>query len=168
MSGAARRYYESVVGRWAGAYTFAITDAVAFRACAMPFVDRRRLASMPSSGPFTMATSVAFGGGAEVVHTTRVSKWGVTLFRSVESIQLDDDGRSFVLRSTQRFFPAPWSARDFGEARGEVNETSDGATYRIPWIGGVEMIQRTRMLADGLLLVQQTPWSRAEVTLRRG
>jgi hypothetical protein len=138
----------------------------------MAFADRLRLATIGAqprlAGPLRFATTV-IGTDLEhgaVVRTTRLSKWGMTLLRSVEIIRLDHDGRSFVMRSEPRFWPTLSRARDLGAAHGEGNETASGATYRIPWFGG-ELIQRTRLGEDGLQVTQEMPWLRAAVPLRR-
>jgi hypothetical protein len=77
-------------------------------------------------------------------------------------------GRGWALidHGPQRLWPLLWPARDFGDARGEINAAATGATYRIPWIGG-EMVQRTSVVPEGLALSQESPWFHAAVTLRR-
>jgi hypothetical protein len=168
----AYRYYRAMRGRWRGGYRLEITDWSGFRAAPMTSMDRLRLLLMhflpKLLGPFTLTTTVDLPGLArgEVRHTTRTTKWGTPLFRSEETLQLDDDGRSLTMRGPQRLWPLLWPPRNFGAARGEINAGATGATYRIPWIGG-EMVQRTQVVPEGLALSQENPWFQAAVTLRR-
>src|SRR5512143_3721694 len=90
-----RAYYRSVEGRWSGPLDLAITDWRAFRASAMGLADRLRVLSMIVAarvvGPCRLDTTVDASGATtrdEVIHTTRVTKWGVTFMRSVERIAL--------------------------------------------------------------------------------
>lgn len=101
----------------------------------------------------------------QILHTTRISILGITLFRGQETILLDDDGQSFRMKGTQSLFPLFWKKTRW-EAHGAVSGDHDGAVYHIPFFG--EMLdQHTRMTRDGLLMVQTTPFSRAVILLQR-
>jgi len=106
-------YFRAVAGRWGGPLDFAITDWRAFRAARMPLGDRLSLLAMASLtrvvGAFQLETGVDVASGAsrdEVVHTTRVSKWGVTLLRSVDTLRLDRNGRDMTMRIELGLWPA--------------------------------------------------------------
>lgn len=110
-----------------------------------------------------IATTLTAEGPAEFLHTTRIFKWQLTLFRSTELIVVNADGRTFRLSGEQR---SRFSRPQPYEADGEVDDSADRATYRIPWAGEV-LLQRTRIVEAGLELVQETAWSRASVLLQR-
>jgi hypothetical protein len=167
--GPALRYYESLVGSWSGEYTFAVIDWGGVRSTGT-LAQRLSVASMALmtkvAGPSRMATTLAEDEpGRSFVHTTRVSKAGILLFETRETIAIADDGRS--LRMAGRLRPVGGREEAY-EAPGEIDDTATRATYRIPWFG-VELLQRTKVEEDGraLALSQETPWLRAEVLLRR-
>lgn len=169
------RYYGACCGRWSATFDFALTDRAAFWATSMSLLDRARLLSIASLpkilGPFRFDTTLAFPSGREgdcALHTTRVSKFGVTLLSSVETIALDADGRGFLFSGGMRLFPLPFLERSFGQWPGSVNEEGTQASYRFAWFG-TEMQQLAELSADGqtVTLTQQTPFSRSSARLRR-
>ena len=91
-------------------------------------------------------------GQNEVLHTTRVSNFGVPVYRSAETIFLEDDGRSFRIEGREAFFPflrrliGPGRRGRDGSRRGLVPDT----------VFGLTMEQETRMTADGLEITQRT------------
>lgn len=113
----------------------------------------------------TISTTVRVLSTGDVLHTTLVEKAGMSLFRSVETILLGQDGRSFTLQSEQRTAPFPWIVR-VCDGDGEVTEAADGATYRMGWLG-TTLHQRTRVVPEGLAVQQQSAWSRGSTVLRR-
>lgn len=170
-----RSYYRAVHGRWSTNLEFVLTDLGAFWATRMSFLDRARLLSMTILprllGPLRLDTSVDCESRIahrEVLHTTRVSKLGMTLVSSVETFTLDEDGRRFQMRGEMRLFPNPWQTRGFGEAYGEIDASGTQASYRFAWFG-TEMRQRGEIGADGdtVTITQETPFSRGVQVLRR-
>ena len=166
-----RAYYRSVEGAWSGTLDLAITDWGAFRTCPMSLLDRVRMASMALSsrliGPSRLDTSVD-ASGDEVVHTTRVSKWGMTFMRSTEWLALGPNGHDLTMRIDLRLAPTPWRVRAIPPSPARVDETASRASYRFPWFG-TEMRQEAERSADGntVTLVQETPFSRGVQVLRR-
>jgi hypothetical protein len=151
------------VGAWAGECTvdvfgrpsggrLHILRAGAFRALAR------------SRGPLIIATTLALEGNV-VKHTTQLSKWGLSVFNSVETISLLKDGRHFVIHGEQVFGPKPLGMQPF-DAKGSVDDDALGAIYFIPWFGGI-LEQRTKVVPEGLELVQVTTWSKLSVVLKR-
>jgi hypothetical protein len=153
------RYYRSMHGSWRCTVDFALTDRPAFWASPMGWVDRLRVLSLVWVqrwiGPPVLETTVDYTGGTEVIHTTRVSTWGMTGFRSVERMTLDPDGRRATMRGDQ-----------LGEGTVEIDETATRAHYTFRWVG-VRMDQHTEVVPEGLKLVQETPWSRSVQLLCR-
>jgi hypothetical protein len=165
-------YFRANHGRWHSRFAFEIVDWHAFRRCPMSWLDRLRALSMVSIakllGALELETSVDYHGeGAHdvVIHATRVSKLGMTCFRSVERLTLHANGRDLTLAGEQYLWPTLWRARDFGGS-GQVDETGTCAGYDFAFLG-TRMRQSTRIEADGLRLLQETPWSRGLQYLRR-
>jgi len=103
------------------------------------------------------------GEGRSFRHTTRVRVWGLESFTTEERIELADDGRSLRMTGVQ----TPRFGRpERYEASGSIDETATRATYEITWLG-CSLVQRTRIVPEGLELTQDTAWSHAEVLLRR-
>jgi hypothetical protein len=166
-----RAYYRSVQGRWSGSLDFTITDWAALRACPMGTLDRLRMVGMAVAtrliGPARLDTCVD-ASGDEVVHTTRVSKWGLTVMRSTEWLALEGNGRDLTMRIALRLAPVPWRARAIPPSPARVDASATRASYRLPWFG-TEMRQEAERSADGttVTLVQETPFSRSVQVLRR-
>ncbi len=162
-----------MVGRWGSPFRLVITNRVALRESRLRAVDRLQveaLAAMNALGAAPqMTTTVGFDPDCHecrVLHTTRISSAGVTLFRSEEWLTLDDDGRGAVLRGAQRSAPTLWIARPWAESTVRFDEDGQGAHYALTWLG-VPLRQVTRVVPEGVRLTQETAWSRAEALLQR-
>lgn len=172
MTTAFQAYFRAVEGRWRTHLELRLTDRTRLgvlaplgRASILSLAAFERLVGAP-----VLETSVEVRAH-DVVHTTRVSKWGVTLFSSVE--YLTPDGQ---LRGTQRTWPL-YRARPLG---GKVVVTGDSAEYDLVWLG-VPMAQHatfdrgsagggTRLadrVADTVTLRQETAFSQGTQVLRR-
>lgn len=149
-------YYRSLCGSWTGVVAFAFSGRPA------GFANRVQALLLGLLGHVTMNTTLAEVSGTEFAHTTRVKRFGLTLFRSEERIRLAEDGESFVLRGTQADFPG-WPSRPL-EAKGFATTTS--ATYHFE-VMGAPMQQVTAIVPEGLALTQTTSFFRAETVLRR-
>ena len=163
-------YYRACEGRWRCDFDFGITDPAAFRAAPLAWIDRRRIASVIDwarwAGPFYLLTTVECKGPGEVLHTTRLNKFGISFLHSVETITLDPNGRDFTLRGSQRYWPTGlWRSRGI-TGHGKVDETATRATYEFTWFG-TQMQQSTLRHEHGVDLLQQSPWSRGTQRLRR-
>ncbi len=138
----------------------------------MGWLDRLRVLSLvsvaPLLGPLTLETSVDYhraGAGGLVLHTTRVSKLGMTFLRSVERLTLLDNGRDLTMAGEQHLWPALWHGRAF-DGTGQVDETGTRATYDFPFFG-TRMRQSAQIEGAGVRLLQETPWSRSSLPLER-
>src|SRR5688572_16599680 len=165
------RYFRAKEGHWRGKVRFEITDPQRLRASPLRLRDKWSMWSMAlisRLSPLVLSTTVDYarqGHQNEVLHTTRMSNLGITLFRSQETILFDDDGHSFRMTGRQAFFPRLWKATEWA-AHGAVAADHDGAVYHIPFFG-VVMEQHTRMTLRGLEVIQTTPFSHASIMLQR-
>ena len=161
-----RRYFEKVAGHWSGTYRFQITDHAAMRAEVPARIDRLRLSMLHHMLPARMETSVSWENEELVRHTTRIRSLGIFCMDSEEMFHLNENGNQFSVAMSQRLAPTFWWKRVFPEGRGEVNAKCDGATYHLPWIGGV-ICQHTEIIDRGVELKQTTPWFAGRVLLVR-
>lgn len=161
----ATRYYESLLGDWVGTMHMQVRDAAALRR-AGAFARALGL-FVRIDGRATMATTLRRAPDADglpvYAHTTRVTRWGVPTLRSAETLVLQPDGRSLVMRGVHRVAlraaePYEGSARISGDGR--------AAEYAFTWMHA-PLVQRTQVVAEGLQLTQETPWAYNEVLLRR-
>jgi hypothetical protein len=158
------RYFRANDGHWRGKIRFRLTDPRGLRARSMPLADKwsLRCLSLASRLSALVLTTTVECRGHDVLHTTRVTNLGVPVYRSAETILLEEDGRSFRVEGREAFFPslrrADWSGR------GMVAADHDGAAYQIPCFG-LAMEQETRVTPAELEVVQRTPFSRADVLL---
>ncbi|MEO8605370.1 MAG: hypothetical protein ABI629_22565, partial [bacterium] len=167
-------YYRAVDGAWCGRFEFIVTDWRAFGAAPLGILDRLRLLSMVYGerlfGALRIETTVSASGAADavVVHTTRVSKWGMTLMRSVDTLVLARNGRDLTMRIAMRLAPTLWRARVSPPSPASVDADGRCASYRFPWLG-TEMRQRGERSRDGstVTLTQETAFSRGVQVLRR-
>ncbi|RLB49848.1 MAG: hypothetical protein DRJ42_20145 [Deltaproteobacteria bacterium] len=160
-------YYRACEGAWRCPLDFSITDRAAFWRCRMGWLNRLRVLSLvlwPSwLGRFYLDTSVVCPSGPEsvqvdlVVHTTRVSWLGLGVLTSRELIELDPDGRSFVLRGTRTMWPTFWKREPF-VGPGVVDESGTRASYDFTWFG-TDLKQSTVADGDLVVVTQETEWS---------
>jgi len=164
----AARYYRGLVGSWRGLFHLEITDAVAMRTSAAPLLVRLGLlavAFFPRLGLFRIETLLARDDETPgvYVHTTRISRFGLTAYSTSERLVLAADGRSLAMTGETS---APFTKPERYDATATIPEDASGATYTIPWLGE-DLTQRTRVVPEGLELSQETRWSKATVLLRR-
>jgi hypothetical protein len=156
-------YYRGLVGNWAGECQVEVFGRPKggrlniLRAGAFQALSR-------SKGALTITTTLELAGD-QVKHTTQLTKWGLSVFSSRETISLLPDGRHFVIHGEQVFGPRPLGMQPF-DAKGSVDDDALGAIYFIPWFGGI-LEQRTKVVPDGLELVQVTTWSKLSTVLKR-
>lgn len=164
------RYFRAKEGRWRGKIRFELTDPRGLQGSSLSPRDRWSLRSLSLASrlsALTLTTTVDYAGRghrSEVRHTTRVSNFGVPVYRSEETIFLEGDGRSLRIEGREAFFPFLCSIGWVGA--GAVATDHDGAAYRIPCFG-LTMEQETRMTAGGLEVTQRTAFSRASILLKR-
>ena len=106
------RYFRAKEGHWRGRVGFEITSPQRLQASPVRSLDKWSMRSMAlvsrRTSTLVLSTTVDYasrGHQNEVLHTTRISSLGITLFRSQEAILLGDDGLSFRVRGAQAFFP---------------------------------------------------------------
>jgi hypothetical protein len=121
-------------------------------------------------GPLVVETNVDYRSKGEqqgeVIHELRVKKWGMTFFRSNESLLLHENGSDLTIRGEQRFWPTMWRSRDFGDSRGLVAERGTRATYSLQWLG-TRMRQIGEIEEDAVRITMETDWARGVQLLRR-
>jgi hypothetical protein len=85
-----------------------------------------------------MWTNVQFNERENVVrHSTKMSKWGLTVYRSEKNFLLLEDGCSLRLEGVEYFWPFSFLAIPFNPKTGAVSPSSTTATYKMP-MGGTE------------------------------
>lgn len=166
-------YYRPLHGRWRSPFQFEVTHWGAFWACPMGLMDRLRVLSMTAAprlfGPLTIETEVDYatrGAQGEVIHKTRITKWGATFLRSDETFSLHKNGRDLAVRGEQRLWPTPWRVQEFVGGHASIDESGTRATYVLPLLG-TQMRQTTQVEQDGVRITQETEWSRGVQMLRR-
>lgn len=172
-SSPALRYYRANEGRWEGDFVFVVTDRDALARSRLAPLDRLRVFLMSLVvrvlGPLRMRTSVdatTHLGRREVVHRTRISKWGMPLYVSTESFRIEEDGCGLSITRRERMWPSLVHSHEEGASRGAVAEDAKRASYDFPFVG-VAMHQSGAIEEGGVRIVQETAFSRAESLLRR-
>ena len=166
-------YYRAVEGRWSGPLVFSAARNAAFVRARAPWIDRARarvLALLARLGlRLLMQTSVDASSRIarnEVVHTTRLSKWGLTLYESTELLTLELNGRDVLITRRERVAPSRRFSEQDGHCRAEVEASSLCARYFIPFFGGV-LRQTARIEFGCVRLVQEADVMRGTALLVR-
>ena len=168
------RYYLANHGQWRGELRWTMTSWRAFRTHRMGLMDRLQVLSLVFTtwalGPLNMETEVDYHGQGpttgDVVHLTRLGKWGVTLLKSREVFSLHGDGQEVGVRGERRSLPL-WRAEGFGDSAARVHEDGRRASYAFPWFG-TRIEQTVVILEEGHdRITMETPWMRGEAEVRR-
>ena len=99
-----------------------------------------------------------------VRHETRLVVAGLTVLRTLETIELLPDGQRIRLRGRQRLAPL-WRERDFA-GHGEVREDSLSAFYELELLGA-PLEQETQRSKDMVILEQKASWFTGRQQLQR-
>lgn len=165
------RYFQAKQGRWWSPFQLEITDPEGLRTSSLRWKEKQTLRLLDSfcrqNRLPTFSTLMDYtsrGQHNEVFHITQLSFGGITLFRSLETIHLKEDGDTFDVSGKQGYFPFLWW-RSPWKGHGFVDKEDDAATYFLPW-QGLELVQHTRMTPEGLEILQETPFSKAALCLR--
>jgi hypothetical protein len=166
-------YYRAVEGSWSGSITFSAARNSDIADARAPFMDRVRarvLALFARVGlKARLQTSVDATSRIarnEVVHTTRISKWGLALYESEEIFTLDPNGRDVLVARRERILPSRVFIEQDRHSRAEVADTSLSARYFLPFFGGV--MRQTASVEFGCVrLVQEAEVMRATALLVR-
>jgi hypothetical protein len=159
------RYYLAVEGRWLG--SFQLTAARSGGSVLTRLL--ARAASLLS--PLRLETTVDASGGlerAEVIHTTRVSKWGVAFYEATETFALDQNGLDVAVSRRERVLPSRQFRHEQGLSHAKVEPSARRAHYRFSLLGDV-LEQTVSIEADGVRVLQQALGQplRGEAFLRR-
>ena len=146
--------------RWERVAPLRVTDQSALGR--QPLFTRLVGMAVRLDGRACIATTLAAQAPDRFHHTTRVTRFGLPLLRSSETITLAADGLSFVIEGWQLFL----CRREPYRATGTITADGQGAHYPITWLGA-PLDQTTRIEGRCLRLCQQTAWSAGEVLLER-
>jgi hypothetical protein len=138
------RYYAGCEGVWRASVSLRISDPARLARSGMRSADRlsvRVMAAWPRwLGAIVLDTTVAYDASGRVLHTTVVRWLGIPIQRSVETIQLDDDGRRFTVSGGMT-------------GAGTIDETGTRAEYDLAWLGA-QIHQSTTRSADLVTVTQ--------------
>ena len=168
------RYFQTTHGFWRSRFHFGITSWSAFWACPMAWMDRLRVVSMVLTpkliGSLYIRTQVDYETAGpsrgEVLHTTEIVKWGLTMMRSHETFVLDDNGRDIKIHGQQWFWPTLWRARPFADSPCRINEEGTEGRYSFSWFG-TRLEQTTAITPSAARIEMRTAWSLGVQELRR-
>jgi hypothetical protein len=149
------RYYRVVEGRWRAALLFTVRSA----------------GWLPRFSTFNLVLDTSVDATSrvlqrEVVHTTKISKWGFTFYEAIETLALDPNGKDVVISRRERFAPSSSFKLEHGRSRAEVDPNGTRARYWFPFFGA-ELVQTVTIEADVVRVVQQTSFWQSEALLKR-
>jgi hypothetical protein len=169
----ARAYYRATNGSWIGKFNFGVVDWRAFWACPMGLLARIQVISLvvlsKVLGRPTIATRVDYAeqdAPNEVRHWLRLSKWGLSLYRTREVLFLEENGRDLTISGSERAWPAVWRERDLGKCPGQIDETGTRASYTLK-IFGTSLQIATHCAGEVTTLTMKTEWGFGEQVIAR-
>jgi hypothetical protein len=149
-------YYQACVGQWYAPFSIEITDRATF-AKSYGALDRLSfwlLAIWPAwLGRVFLHTSVYYMETNEVLHTTRLRWFFVTMMSSTEVLVLGEDGASFTLDGQARLISSFWKTRHV-HGSGVVAQDALHADYALTWLDA-PLHQYTERDEDQLVLTMQ-------------
>lgn len=119
-------------------------------------------------GPFRMWTDVQFKEGENIVHhSTVMSKWGVTVYKSEKDFFLLEDGYSLRLEGAEYFWPFIFLIVPFSPKTGAVSSSTTTATYKMP-LAGIECDCQTFLNKPEGFIEIMAPGLRGRFSLTKG
>lgn len=127
-----------------------------------PFLSKISLSALILAQDFTgslqMWTKVDFQESVSVVHhSTRMKKWGLTIYRSEKDFILEEDGYGIQLEGVEYYWPLGFLAIPFKSQRGIVDVSTTRASYQMPMAGIACDCQAILELPNGQIKIS-TPW----------
>lgn len=87
-------------------------------------------------GPLDMWTNVDFQESANLVrHSTKIKKYGLTIYRSEKKFFLDENGIGIRLEGKEYYWPLSFIGFSFVPTVGLVDASTTRASYQMPMAG---------------------------------
>lgn len=118
-------------------------------------------------GPFYMWTLTDYQEGSnEVLHFTKIKKWGFTYMKSKKSFLLEPDGHSMRVEGVEGHWPITKKTISFQPMLGSVDATATRATYQMPFMG-ISCNCRTVLEPQIAEVYISTPWLQGQFSMTR-
>ena len=135
----------------------------------IPLVSKIRLSMFSFSqaifGSYSMWTKINFQKNSDVVyHSTKLRKWGITFYSSEKEFKLKNDGKTLHLQGEEFFWPLNFISVAFAPSLGEVDESTMGATYKMPLAGASCDCKSYLDQPSGYMKIH-TPWLEGKISL---
>ena len=158
------RYYRALQGRWRGSMMLVLRRPRAAQGGGVCSLLSRLFSPLQMDTTVDASAHIQRG---EVLHTTRISKAGVTLYQAIETLTLAANGRDVSIERRQRVPFSPFYVRETGKSRAEVDADARRVRYEFALLGGILRQLATHEDDGSVQLIQEAPFLRAEVRLRR-
>lgn len=156
-------YYRTVEGRWLGDFQWTAAPSGG------GWLARILARAATLLSPLQMETSVDAAAGlerGEVIHTTRMLKWGMPVYEATETFALNPNGLDVAVSRRERMLPSTHYRHEQGLSHAQVEPDARRAHYRFPLLG--QMLEQTVTIEDACVhIVQQAPGLRGEALLHR-
>ena len=116
-------------------------------------------------GPFQMWTNVRLQESANLVrHSTKLIKFGFTIYRSEKIFFLSENGFEVRLEGKEYFWPLNFVGIPFPPTTGAVDASTTRASYQMPLAGTVCSCQAVLEIRGGSMDIA-TPWMKGRFSL---
>lgn len=164
-------YFFRSRGEWNWRVNFEVTSWFALWTSELSFMNKIRLTAFMLSqvvfGPFYMWTMTDFKEGSnEVLHFTKIKKWGFTYMKSKKSFLLEPDGLSLRVEGVEGHWPITKRTSSFQPMLGSVDATATRATYQMPFMG-ISCACRTVLEPQIAEVYISTPWLQGQFSMTR-
>lgn len=162
-------YFERNQGSWDWEMAFKISSYMTLWKSDLRLITKIRLSAFALSqiiiGPFQMWTSVDFQkANQKVYHSTKLSKFRITFYRSEKTFFLEEEGHGIRLEGVEYFWPLNFKAVPFHPVLGSVDKSSIHASYQMPLAGTLCNCQTYLGESEGYMEIS-TPWLTGRFTL---
>ena len=87
-------------------------------------------------GPLQMWTHVDVQGSSNIIHhSTKIKKYGFTIYRSEKTFILDENGSDLLLEGKEYYWPLTFIGIPFTATTGSVDQCTTRASYQMPVAG---------------------------------
>jgi hypothetical protein len=162
-------YFERNSGSWDWLVIFEISNYFGLWQSDLKLITKLRVSTFSLTqkifGSFQMWTNVNFLKDMKrVQHSTRLSKWGITFYRSEKTFFIESDGCGIKIEGVEYFWPFISKPSSFQPVFGSIDSSTTSASYKMPLAGTFCDCQTHLGQQDGYIDIS-TSWLKGRFTL---
>lgn len=100
----------------------------------------------------------------QVHHSTKIRKWGATIYKSEKTFLLEKDGSGITFEGTEHYWPLFFIGVPFARSSGTVDGSTTRASYQMPLAGSRCDCRAVLELPEGYIEIV-SPWIKGRFSL---